>query len=408
MGHCLAAWINSLPREHQYRACLQQIADVYGALDNFEVVLADLMTCPPGSRAASLGVVRPYLLSDLKEAIRDHFDVIRTAPAPLYDGLARVLCSGDTVITFNYDLGIERALHEAGLWDIKTGYGFSIEDGETPSPVEVLKLHGSTNWRALLFRGRTGFSVANDSVGGRPVLFFRPDLEYLGYPDFVDPRCRQLDTAASLPAMIMPALPKQFHFATTFGEEWKGFWDHLWQRAERAIANADELVVIGYSLPAADERARTMLLSTVNKSNRLSICCGNATARLEQEFRDHGFNGIQSVPTTFDGFLGNESARSVAPSHKPASNGSMNTLWRLKALTGKHGLLKIRFAGEVGFTFLSVEPPPDLLAETNDQEIQTAITRSRFLVRFDEGTLIDGTDTRIISGRDISLVRGRY
>jgi len=49
-----------------------------------------------------------------------------------------------------------------------------------------------------------------------------------------------------------------------------------------------------------------------------------------------------------------------------------------------------------------------LPAEADDVTIQAAITRSRFVVRFDEGTLIDGSDTRVISGRDISLIRGRY
>jgi hypothetical protein len=35
-----------------------------------------------------------------------------------------------------------------------------------------------------------------------------------------------------------------------------------------------------------------------------------------------------------------------------------------------------------------------------------AITEGRFLVRFDNGILIDGSDTRVISGRDISRIRG--
>ena len=99
----------------------------------------------PGSRAASLGPDRPNLLSDLKEAIRDHFDAIRSGPAVLYDSLACHIQPSDIVITFNYDLAVERALRSAGLWDIKTGYGFPIELGDTLSPVEVLKLHGSTN-----------------------------------------------------------------------------------------------------------------------------------------------------------------------------------------------------------------------------------------------------------------------
>ncbi len=411
MGNCLAAWVNTLSSEHQYRRCLEQIVDLYGGLHNFEAILADLMTCQPGSRAAGLGVTLTYL----QEALRDYFDTIRSTPAPLYDKLARVLRRSDLVITFNYDLGVERALHAAGLWDVKTGYGFPIEDGE-PSPVEVLKLHGSTNWRALLFGGRTGtgfFVGDGTSLGDRPVLFFRPDLEYLGYEDFVDPRCARLDTAPSLPAMIMPALPKTFHFATTYGGEWKDFWDGLWGRAERAIDNADDLVVIGYSLPTADERARAMLLGSANKVVGLTVCCGKATASLEQEFREHGFSNVQASAPTFDDFLIRETAKDntdvgASISHKRPYNCSMETLSRLNALTGKHGLLKIRFAGEVGFTFLSVDPAPDLPTAADDEAIQTAITRSRFLVRFDEGTLIDGSDTRVISGYDISLIRGRY
>jgi hypothetical protein len=59
MGNCLAAWIETLPPEHPYRSCLEQIAELYGGLENFESILADLMTAAPGSRAASFGVTRP-------------------------------------------------------------------------------------------------------------------------------------------------------------------------------------------------------------------------------------------------------------------------------------------------------------------------------------------------------------
>ena len=106
----------------------------------------------------------------------------------------------------------------------------------------------------------------------------------------------------------MPALPKRFHFATTFGPEWKQFWDRLWTRAKRAIKSADELVIIGYSMPTVDERARALLLDTPNKAVRLSICCRHTTASLKREFRDHGFTAIQAVSQTFDGFLKSEMA----------------------------------------------------------------------------------------------------
>lgn len=311
MGYWLADWTKTLPRQHQHRVCMDQIAHVYGALDNFETILADLMTCPLGSPAEALGPTRPLLLQSVKEAIHDYFDVIRSMPAPLYDELARVLRFGDVVITFNYDLGVERALCMSGMWDVKTGYGFPIENVPQSSAVKVLKLHGSTNWRALLFGGRTGSFVGNgNSLGYRPVLYFHQDLEYLGYRDFVDPLCARLATAASLPTMIMPAIPKRFCFATSDGEEWRDFWDDLWWRAECAIENADELAIIGYSLPIADERARAMLLGGANKSIRLSICCGKTTPNLEQSFRDHRFSCIEAVtPPTFEGFLAHVTAQ---------------------------------------------------------------------------------------------------
>jgi hypothetical protein len=304
LGNVLRAWINTLSPEHDYQYGMAQVVDLYGSLDNFESILADLMTCPPGSRAASLGAMRPLLLYNLQEAVRDYFDVIRSAPAPLYDELSRHLFPGDKVITFNYDLAFERALHGAGLWDIKSGYGFRIADACQPSPVEVLKLHGSTNWRRVHFGGVTGRSAVDfNSLSDRPVLYIRPDWEYLGYHEAVDSLCSLPNVTYSSPAMIMPALPKYFYFQTSFGQEMKSFWDRLWERAKRELENADELVLIGYSLPTADERARSMLLGTTNKSVRLSICCANATTALEQEFRDNGFDGIQQRACTFENFL---------------------------------------------------------------------------------------------------------
>jgi hypothetical protein len=387
---------------------LDQVVDWYGTLDDFESILADLMTCPPDSQAAALGARRPLLLNDLQEAIRDYFDTIRSTPTPLYDGLAHVLRPGDVVITFNYDLGVEHALHATGLWNVRSGYGFSIEGGEQPSAVEVLKLHGSTNWRALAFGGRTGFFAANwNSLGDRPVLYFRSDLEYLGCPDFVDPLCSGIQRAVCLPAMVLPALPKLFYFATSFGQEWKDFWDGLWWRAEHAIKNADELVIIGYSLPVADNRARDMLLNAKNKAVRLPICCHSATTSLEREFRDHGFTGTVSDCPTFEGFLAAETVRGdsivAAPIlHKSAYDCSMDTLSRLNNLVGTRGLLKIANSGEVGFTFLSVDPPPDLPTEADLEAFHNAVTLSSFRVRFDDGILIDGSDTKVISGHYIS------
>ena len=59
----------------------------------------------------------------------------------------------DVVVTFNYDDSLERELRRRGLWDVSQGYGFPLGKSGQPSPVLVLKLHGSINWLALIFGG---------------------------------------------------------------------------------------------------------------------------------------------------------------------------------------------------------------------------------------------------------------
>ena len=315
LGVALDSWVEEArPSDHKYRVQFTQLKEAYGVLSDFEAVLTDLMTRAPGSIASKLPtVVRPYLLTDVQGAIRDYFDAIRLQPAPLYDLLARNhIHEGDVVITFNYDLGIERSLRLPGLWEITDGYGLTISKGANASRVKVLKLHGSTNWRALLFDGNAGFGRADNSLGERPVLFFRPDLEYLGYGEFMDPRCAGLSQAASTSSIIMPALPKRFYFETSFGREWEPFWDHLWHSAAKALQATNEVIIIGYSLPAADQRARELLLAGAKKNANLTICCGNATSGIEEQFRKEGFSRIHRVPQpTFEGWLAYASVNEV-------------------------------------------------------------------------------------------------
>jgi hypothetical protein len=78
--------------------------------------------------------------------------------------------------------------------------------------------------------------------------------------------------------------------------------------------------------------------------------------------------------------------------------GDVDILSRLQNLVGKQGLLKIAQAGEVGFTFIAAHPGPNLPANGDDNELQRAITRSDFTVQFAEGTLIDGSNRKVISG----------
>ena len=70
--------------------------------------------------------------------------------------------------------------------------------------------------------------------------------------------------------------------------------------------------------------------------------------------------------------------------------------------------MNIARAGEINFTIMAVHPAEDLPESGNDDDLQEAINRSEFSVRFEDGVFVEGSNSRVISGRYISLIRGRY
>ena len=63
---------------------------------------------------------------------------------------------------------------------------------------------------------------------------------------------------------------------------------------------------------------------------------------------------------------------------------------------------------EFDSTFVAAHPAPNLQPKGDDDDFQHAITASEFTVQFNDGTLIDGSNRKVIPGRYISLIRGRY
>lgn len=228
-----------------------------------------------------------------KNAVRDWFAEIQRGAAlasPSYRDFAKhVVVPGDCVITFNYDVSLERELRLAGKFEVGDGYGFPIQGLPGKSDTKVLKLHGSTSWLALLFGGMTfGFSAfqVGNTLGERPVVG-RNELLFLGYADAVDPRFRS--GGAALPVMIFPAQSKDFYFAANTGIEYAEFWNELWRQAALALRSASRVVVCGYSLLNVDERAREMLLSAPMKDAEVTVASGTDTARIVGEFQSAGY-----------------------------------------------------------------------------------------------------------------------
>ncbi len=165
------------------------------------------------------------------------------------------LSEGDIIITTNWDTLAERVLLEDCRWSPGDGYGFPVtlkgKEGSQEIPVllqekskvKVLKLHGSYGWQQE--RGRPDF-----------YLKYTNYLKYLplksGGKDIYVVDCREPDSYQDgvEPLFIYPSFLKKLE-----GLQMQS----IWYSASKALDNADEIHIIGYSLPESDTAIRTLL-----------------------------------------------------------------------------------------------------------------------------------------------------
>ena len=303
----------TFPEGHDFRNAVDTMNAEFDLCKSFELVLTDLddriepflkqrPATPEGIREK---VMLVCLRVALKTMIPLYFNSLRSQPAELYRIFAdQVLAPGDAVITFNYDLALDREMKRAGKWSIGSGYGFKIGNlSFGDSPCKLFKLHGSTNWRGELFQGMLGFFQVNPadlSLGQRPIID-PSEFEYLGYSNASDPQCHNGRT--KIEGLIMPTANKKFYNETSFGREWEGFWDSLWLQAGEALNSSNEVYLIGYSVPEYDARARDLLAKRIDTGAAIKVCCHNGTAGVVESLKKlKHFGNIDVQPacaTTF-------------------------------------------------------------------------------------------------------------
>lgn len=186
MSKQLFEWMVAYPND-MFRSSADFLFERFGTDPNIEDVITEIDSLIESNMKDrlqhwTLVTARQQLFDSLREWFRE------VRPAVAYAKFAdEVIQAGDVVITFNYDDSLERELRRAGKWDVSLGYGFPLSTTPQPSPVTVLKLHGSTNWFASIFGGATSgmgqIDIEEGSIGQHPVIH-KADLEFLGYRIF--------------------------------------------------------------------------------------------------------------------------------------------------------------------------------------------------------------------------------
>lgn len=237
-----------------------------------------------------------------------------------YSAFVSSLRTGDTVVTFNWDTLLDRALETHSAWTPDSGYGVqfhrALEDkwrrakrGQGTGDFTYLKLHGSTSWLVnyntwhlgtgdrimVSTRHRTTGrqTLAFDpmyleSVSARRTIrprFFRRRWSHAPIPNPPDPDAfpclfiQGKTRFAAYKGRFRPGYERFSYFfppdhpdtrvplmpliipPTSFKlyDEFRHVFDPLWDTARIACSQADRIVLLGYSLPATDTRALNVL-----------------------------------------------------------------------------------------------------------------------------------------------------
>jgi len=167
---------------------------------------------------------------------------------------------GDTVITFNYDLLLEQGLLKRGLWNPNDGYGIGeVEQKEldllanlNQSEVKVLKMHGSVSWETPSWYNTKLTILLKDPYTDKP---------------FFD----EINTMKNEVKKKYTSYQKHHVILPTFMKFYRNGWEiDLVKLAVNALSNAEEVYIIGYSLPEADAMAN-FLISSIQHDTRVRI-----------------------------------------------------------------------------------------------------------------------------------------
>ena len=196
-----------------------------------------------------------------------------------------------SVITFNYDLMVERALDEIAksngeeifqfpncyrLKDIAgttriNGLNQFSNSGTTNLGVEVLKLHGSMNWLSI-----------HTSDEPKPHTLFAPNREiHIADSPMISWNLNWKRNKRKMymkPIIVPPVSGKR-------GMMHRGF-EPLWEKAAKRLQEADRIVVAGYSCPPLDIEARMLLSENLRKNNSKKLYVIDPSAESAAKFID--------------------------------------------------------------------------------------------------------------------------
>lgn len=266
------------------------------------------------------------IVRTLEQTTRIKTDSTGFSTSASYHTLCEIIKSDgfdkNTVISFNYDMAFEAAFSAIGQKGyLDYGFDYIKTNPVVEHPLGYYKLHGSINWFENYDNSSLGviditkisrFTVFNNHVEnhikmrGKDVL----SISELRSAISENPFFSFLNDCSPTPFIIPPSWNKSaYHHAV----------GHIWQKAVKAITEASNIYIIGYSLPQSDLFFKYLFtLGTLQNSRIRSLKVYDPNPNIEQNYRDMLGKGIQSRfsfhPQTFSAAIA-DIKKDIVPKH---------------------------------------------------------------------------------------------
>ena len=262
---------------------VQQIDGILDALKIVIVATLEKTILFPSLDRGSFSAPRPY--SEFVSLVRE---LRETARPPHRTG----------ILTFNYDVCVDVALYFEGL-DAHYGLDGTSGDG---AAIPLLKLHGSLNWTDIQKTREIVPWLIQDYLS-------RHSIGPFGYKNILIPIGTHLSElkaqhsdATGLPVLVAPTFNKGDSHRTL---------SKVWETAAKLLSEAENIFVVGYSLPPGDGFFEYLYaLGTVGSTllERLWVFNPDSTGEVNSRFQKLiGAGAKQSYrffPLTFEQAIG--------------------------------------------------------------------------------------------------------
>jgi hypothetical protein len=200
-----------------------------------------------------------------------------------------------SVVTFNYDLACDFAMHSAGL-----GVDYALDDATDRNTIPLLKLHGSLNWvycpdleRVVPWTLQEHFGKYRWDVWDEQTI-----VRLRLMPHLKDFKYQEHDVLPE-PVLVPPTWNKSTYHRNIA---------EVWKRAARELSDAEDIYIIGYSLPETDSFFRYLYaLGTVGETMLKRLWVFNPDQTVEDRFESMLGPAAQArfrfVPETFSGAI---------------------------------------------------------------------------------------------------------